>query len=70
MKVEVAVLGSPFPNSPHGLCGRKVTLNSNSSILLTKRIGHVVMSSAHSSDFGHGLRQTHNYYRIFTTDVE
>ena len=29
MKVEVAVLGSPFPNSPHGLCGRRATLNSN-----------------------------------------
>ena len=29
MKVEVAVLGSPLPNSPYGLCGRKATLNSN-----------------------------------------
>ena len=26
MKVEVAVLGSPVPNSPYGLCGRKATL--------------------------------------------
>ena len=29
MKVEVAVLGSPVPNSPYGLCGRKVTLHFN-----------------------------------------
>ena len=29
VKVEVAVLGSPVPNSPYGLCGRKVTLDSN-----------------------------------------
>ena len=28
VKVEVAVLGSPFL-SPYGLCGRKATLNSN-----------------------------------------
>ena len=28
MKVEVDVLGLPVPNSPHGLCGRKATLNS------------------------------------------
>ena len=28
MKVEVAVL---VPNSPYGLCGRKATLNSNST---------------------------------------
>ena len=27
MKVEVAVLGSPVPNKPCGLCGRKATLN-------------------------------------------
>ena len=27
MKVEVAVLSSPVPNSPYGLCGRKATLN-------------------------------------------
>ena len=27
MKVEVAVLGSPVPNKPSGLCGRKATLN-------------------------------------------
>ena len=25
MKVEVAILGSPSPNSPYGLCGRKAT---------------------------------------------
>ena len=25
MKVEVAVLGSPVPNGPYGLCGRKAT---------------------------------------------
>ena len=30
MKVEVAVLDSP-PNSPHGLCGRKATLNLNNN---------------------------------------
>ena len=29
MKVEVAVLGSPFLISPYGLCGRKATLNLN-----------------------------------------
>ena len=29
VKVEVAVLGSPVPNSPYGLCGRKATLNVN-----------------------------------------
>ena len=27
MIVEVAVLGSPSPNKPYGLCGRKATLN-------------------------------------------
>ena len=27
MKVEVAVQGSPVPNSPYGLCGHKATLN-------------------------------------------
>ena len=27
VKVEVVVLGSPFLNSPHGLCGHKATLN-------------------------------------------
>ena len=26
MKVEVAVFGSPSPNSPYGLLGRKATL--------------------------------------------
>ena len=26
MKVEVADLGSPVPNSPYGFCGRKATL--------------------------------------------
>ena len=26
VKVEVAVLGSPVPNSPYGLCGRKATV--------------------------------------------
>ena len=26
MKVEVDALGSPVPNSPYGLCGRKTTL--------------------------------------------
>ena len=29
VKVEVAVMNSPVPNSPYGLCGRKATLNSN-----------------------------------------
>ena len=29
MKVGVAVLGSPVPNRPYGLCGRKATLNLN-----------------------------------------
>ena len=30
MKVEVAVLGSPYrPNSPYGLRGRKVTVRSS-----------------------------------------
>ena len=32
VKVEVAVLGSPVPNSPYGFCGRKATLNSNSTV--------------------------------------
>ena len=27
MKVQVAVLGSPVPNSPYDLCGRIATLN-------------------------------------------
>ena len=27
VKVEVAFLGSPSLNSPHGLCGRKATMN-------------------------------------------
>ena len=26
VKIEVNVLGSPVPNSPRGLCGRKATL--------------------------------------------
>ena len=30
VKVQVAVLGSPSPNDPYGLCGRKATLNLNS----------------------------------------
>ena len=29
MEIEVAVLGSPVPNSPYGLRGGKATLNSN-----------------------------------------
>ena len=29
MKVEVAVLGLPVPNSSYGLCGPKATLNLN-----------------------------------------
>ena len=28
VKEEVAVLGSPVPNSPYGLCERKATLDS------------------------------------------
>ena len=34
MKVEVAVLGSPVPNSPYGLCGRNATLNLNCVTIL------------------------------------
>ena len=34
MKVEVAVLGSPVPNKPHGFCGRKATLNQSISQFL------------------------------------
>ena len=30
MKVEVAVLGSPVPNSRYGFCGRKATLTERS----------------------------------------
>ena len=30
MKVEVAALGLPVPNSPYGFSGRKATLNLNS----------------------------------------
>ena len=33
VKVELAVLGPLFPNSLYGLCGRKATLNLNSSEL-------------------------------------
>ena len=33
MRVEVDVLGSPVPNSPYGLCGRKATLNCSISEL-------------------------------------
>ena len=33
MKVEVAALGSPSPNSPNGLCERKATLNRRVSKL-------------------------------------
>ena len=29
MKVEVAVLGLPIPNSPYGLCGRKATFEKD-----------------------------------------
>ena len=29
MKVQVAVLGSPVPNIPYGLCGRKAILKLN-----------------------------------------
>ena len=35
MKVEVAVLGSPVPNGPYGLCGRKATLNVKLRITFT-----------------------------------
>ena len=38
MKVEVAVLGSPVPNSPYGLCGRKATLSSNSAEKETQQV--------------------------------
>ena len=31
VKVEVALLGLPVPNSPYGLCGRKATLYLNNS---------------------------------------
>ena len=37
VKVEVAVLGLPLPNSPYGLCGRKATLNLNISVHLPLR---------------------------------
>ena len=33
MKVEVDVLGSPVPNSPYGLCGRRATLNESATEL-------------------------------------
>ena len=33
VKIEVAVLGSPVPNSPYGLCGGKATLNSKRGYL-------------------------------------
>ena len=33
MKVEVAVLGSPVPNSPYGLCGCKATLDLSTAEL-------------------------------------
>ena len=38
MKVEVAVLGSPVPNCPYGLCGRKSTLSSNSAEKETQQV--------------------------------
>ena len=34
MKIEVAVLGSLIvPDSPHGLCGRKATLNQSTALI-------------------------------------
>ena len=33
VKVEVDILGSPVPNSPYGLCGRKATLNLNFTLM-------------------------------------
>ena len=36
MKVEVDVLGSPVPNSPYRLCGRKATLNCSISELRSR----------------------------------
>ena len=44
MKVEVAVLGSPVPNKPRGLCERKATLNQiecSCSVPLTLPSGHL-----------------------------
>ena len=38
MKVEVAVLGPPVPNSPYGLCGRQATLSSNSAEKETQQV--------------------------------
>ena len=50
VKVEVAVLGPPVPNSPYGLCGRKATLNLDCSTHRAQelcesrgdRLGHLV----------------------------
>ena len=29
MKVEVAIIATPVPDNPYGICGRKATLNLN-----------------------------------------
>ena len=43
VKVEVAVLGSPIPNSPYDLCGHKATLNLNLTDVLCVNL-HVLDS--------------------------
>ena len=39
MKVEVAVQGSPVPNSPYGLCGCKANWNEQAQELCESRGG-------------------------------
>ena len=45
VEVEMAVLGSPFLNSPYGLCGRKATLNSNSELRSCAKVEVAVLGS-------------------------
>ena len=53
MRVEVAVLGSQSLNSPHGLCGRKATLNLNDCLAeLRRSCAKVLGSQSLNSPYG------------------
>ena len=63
VKVKVDILGYPIPNSPHGLCGRKVALNLNwwlrAQELCEGRGGHPGLLIPVSSPHGHcGIKAT------------
>ena len=47
MKIEVAILGSPSPNSPYGYCGRKAALSLN----LCQNDVSLVLSSLEAEEF-------------------